>query len=204
MTTPLQNIGRRHGTDKSVHNFKGVTYLDVYTQHLPPRVKCMVELGVYKGASLRTWRDFFPTAEVWGVDIDPEVKQGDPKVITGSQADPATIAQVAPGKEFDFVVDDGSHLIHHLIGSFDLLWPRVRSGGLYVMEDLLMTYVGDMRCTKVEWPGQKHNTDGDEVFQNDRQVLNRWLIDKIAELDNGMGDIRSISFHHMMAFFHKV
>jgi len=207
MTTPLQQIGRHHGTDKSVHNFKGVTYLDVYTQHIPPLVKCMVELGVYKGASLRTWREFFPHAEVWGVDIDPEVKQGDPKVITGSQADPNTISQVAPDKEFDFVVDDGSHLVGHIIQSFELIWPRVRSGGLYVVEDLLMTYIEDMSSTHrdsvagISWPGQKYNHL--EECQNDRQRLNAWLLDKIAKLDNGDGDIRSISFHHMMAFFHK-
>ena len=118
MTTPLQAIGRRHGTDKSVHNFKGVTYLDVYTQHIPPLVKCMVELGVYKGASLRTWREFFPHAEVWGVDIDPEVKQGDPKVITGSQADPNTIAQVAPEAAAHFTAPLTSERIFGLLHGF--------------------------------------------------------------------------------------
>jgi hypothetical protein len=212
----LKAIGLRHGTDKAVHNFKGVTYLDVYAEYVPvhavdcaPTVDCMLEIGVYKGASLRTWREYFPkTTEVWGLDIDPSVAKGDPLIVTGSQTDPEAIAKVAPGKLFDLVVDDGSHLVQHIITSFELIWPRVAPGGLYVIEDLLMSYVEDMSSTHrdsvagVSWPGQKYNNP--EECRNERWRFNSWIMGKIGALDRQEGNIRSISFHSEIVFIRKV
>lgn len=39
------------------------------------------------------------------------------------------------GDEIDLVIDDASHLFHPSVASFDLLFPMLRPGGEYVIED---------------------------------------------------------------------
>jgi len=41
---------------------------------------------------------------------------------------------------FDVIVDDGGHTMKQQITSFTYLLPKVRSGGVYVIEDLLTSY----------------------------------------------------------------
>ena len=58
--------------------FKMDHYLDVYDRELGPwlgkRVN-FLEIGVYKGGSLRMWRDFFaPQSSLTFLDIDPACK----------------------------------------------------------------------------------------------------------------------------------
>jgi len=40
------------------------------------------------------------------------------------------------GGNFDVIVDDGGHFQHHILNSFTALWPQLKMGGLYFMEDL--------------------------------------------------------------------
>jgi hypothetical protein len=40
----------------------------------------------------------------------------------------------------DIVVDDGSHVAAHVLRSFEFLWPLLRPGGMYVIEDLCTSY----------------------------------------------------------------
>ncbi|MFE3638938.1 class I SAM-dependent methyltransferase [Streptomyces sp. NPDC059168] len=41
---------------------------------------------------------------------------------------------------FDIVIDDGSHLNEHVLTSFEALFPHLRPGGLYVVEDTQTAY----------------------------------------------------------------
>ena len=34
-----------------------------------------MEIGVYHGNSLKVWKDYFPNAEIYGIDIDPSCKK---------------------------------------------------------------------------------------------------------------------------------
>ena len=65
------------------------------------------------------------------------------KIHIGSQADPAAldewISQVTD--PIDLIIDDGSHIMEHLKTSFFHLFPKLRSGGIYVLEDLGTCYM---------------------------------------------------------------
>jgi hypothetical protein len=66
----LDELGRKFGTDKSsqAHN-----YLAVYEQFLAPyRANAdlgVLEIGVRDGPSVRVWQEYFPAAQIVGVDI---------------------------------------------------------------------------------------------------------------------------------------
>jgi hypothetical protein len=98
----------------------------------------IVELGVHSGGSLRLWRDAFPGATVIGFDARAPAK-GIPSgctMVQGSQEDPADVRQLlAHADAFDVVIDDCSHLAEPTRLAFDILFPHVRPGGFYVIED---------------------------------------------------------------------
>jgi len=68
----LQKIGNQYLTDKARHKYKNVTYLEIYEKffkHKRETVKNFVEISVVNGASLRMWKDYFPNANIYGIDI---------------------------------------------------------------------------------------------------------------------------------------
>lgn len=128
---------------------KWIHYLDIYDRHFSQYrntpVK-MLEIGVFKGGSLELWREYFgPDATIFGVDINPECAAfvtPPNQVRIGSQDDPEFLRSVV--REMgtpDIILDDGSHIARHMRASFDTLFPLLREGGLYLMEDLHTSYV---------------------------------------------------------------
>lgn len=132
----LDELAVRCGTDKSS---RGHGYMGAYQTYLEPyraRPSVLIEIGVGSGGSLRMWREWMPRARVYGIDIAPEVAARDAHVFIGDQADEGFLLGVlaATGAP-DVVIDDGGHMSSQMIASFRTLFPRLRAGGLYVVED---------------------------------------------------------------------
>lgn len=138
----LDVIGVLHGTDKSSAISCAWDYLRHYEQ-LFARWRDseinVIEIGIAGGASLATWAQFFERARIVGIDIEPGCQQfagGRVTVKIGSQDDATFLRAVATERPPTIVIDDGSHLAHHMAASFETLFPLLLPGGLYVMEDL--------------------------------------------------------------------
>ena len=140
----LNDIAKYYGTDKSdeVHN-----YCVKYEKYLPfnryDKIK-ILEIGILDGKSLKTWKEYFYNSEIVGIDITPECKKYEEKRIKveiGSQADFVFLNEVMReyGK-FDMILDDGSHMNEHVIYSFEHLFESLKSGGVYVVEDVHTSY----------------------------------------------------------------
>jgi hypothetical protein len=130
-----------YGSDKGATAHR---YAELYEQHLKPlrrEALRVLEIGVYRGASLQMWRDFFPHAEIFGVDIEPvTVSAKRIHVLQGDQADPALLARLRGLGPFDLIVDDGSHRGNDVLATFEGLFAAVRPGGFYVIEDMHTAY----------------------------------------------------------------
>jgi hypothetical protein len=130
------------GTDK-------LRYMEYYWWHLhhwAQQPVTLLEIGVFQGQSLKMWESLFPNGAIHALDINPEcVQYANPPrttVTIGSQADPAALEQWAASAAapIDLIVDDGSHIMEHLRISFLHLFPKLRPGGIYVLEDLGTCY----------------------------------------------------------------
>lgn len=42
--------------------------------------------------------------------------------------------------ELDIIIDDGSHINEHIIESFKILFPKLKDGGIYAVEDTQTSY----------------------------------------------------------------
>jgi hypothetical protein len=93
-----------------------------------------------KAPSLEMWRAYFPRAKIFGFDIDDfsKVKIDGCQIIRGDMSSREDLVRLIStvGDQFDLVIDDGSHISHHQQIALGLLFPHVRSGGLYIIEDL--------------------------------------------------------------------
>ena len=99
------------------------------------------------------WAEFFPNATIYGIDVNPLCKQYESeriKIFIGSQADGRFLDDCLRqiGREPDIVIDDGSHRPEHQIASFNALFPRLSTHGIYVVEDTGGA-VGDVRLRTV-------------------------------------------------------
>jgi cephalosporin hydroxylase len=123
-------------------------YFPVYERHLRrfvDRPILFLEIGVGEGGSLQMWKKFFgPHARLVGLDINSRCKEYEETQIDvriGDQSNPAFLDAVL--EEFgapDIVVDDGSHIMDHVVASFRALYPRVDRNGVYLVEDLHTAY----------------------------------------------------------------
>ena len=126
-------------------------YFDIYERHLARFVgksPVMVEIGVLGGGSLRMWKDFLGGgAKIIGIDINPDCKKYECpgiEIFIGSQDNSQIINQIFDKyQNIDIVLDDGSHLMHHMIKTFDLMYNRMNSKGLYIVEDTHTCYWED-------------------------------------------------------------
>ena len=120
----------------------------------------ILEIGIWHGASLNLWRQYFthPKTTIVGVDVLPECAKFDAPekgtyVRIGSQADAAFLRRVV--KEFgpfDLIIDDGSHHSSHIISSFNHLFTDgLNSSGIYFVEDLHANYWHPWRDSKMSF-----------------------------------------------------
>lgn len=126
-----------------IHN-----YCDFYQSFLEPirlSAKKVLEIGVWRGGSVKMWRDYFPNAEIVGFDLDlSEVKGELGERITLVQGDQTNREQLAAlGDDFDLIVDDGGHTMEQQQVTLAVMFPKLRPGGFYILEDLHTSFLPD-------------------------------------------------------------
>jgi predicted O-methyltransferase YrrM len=138
--TPLGRI-----FDGTENIFKLRHYLPIY-QAVLTRTERMLEVGVDRGGSLQMWREYMPNATIVGLDINPEAARYDDAerdihVRIGDQTDIRFLESVFDEfGSFDTVLDDGGHTPKQMIESFKYLFPRLKPGGVYLVEDVCANY----------------------------------------------------------------
>ncbi|SKB42354.1 class I SAM-dependent methyltransferase [Daejeonella lutea] len=105
----------------------------------------MLEIGISQGGSLDLWKNYFgDEINLYAIDINPLCKQfEDPKtkIFIGSQSDKQFLSDViAQLPDLDIVLDDGGHTMEQQIVSFEMLYPKVKEGGLFIVEDTHTSY----------------------------------------------------------------
>ncbi len=158
----LNALATLYQSDKARHLHDYTTH---YTTHFAARrrqVHRVLEIGIggfagprSGGASLRMWRDWFPRADIFGIDIErKEIDEPRIEALIGDQGDTASMRAIGESYgPFDIVIDDGSHVNSHVRCSFEALWDHVVPGGWYVIEDFATSYYEEMGGGQPGTPG---------------------------------------------------
>lgn len=184
---------------------KWTHYLKIYERYFNDYINSdvkMLEIGVSKGGSLDMWREYFgDKATIYGIDINPECKsfENAPNhVRIGSQDDPTFLKEVTDEMGSpDIILDDGSHVAKHQSASFKYLWPKLKYGGLYIIEDTQTSY----------WPGQfngghKRNGTAIEFCKDLVDDMHGWYHD-VASNSLPTDEIGFVHFYDSMIIIEK-
>lgn len=98
----------------------------------------LLECGIQFGLSARGWLEYFPKAQIFGVDCGDEHGITDPRFHfqKANQRDAAfwqRWKQSSP--RMHVIIDDAEHRADASKIMFDALWPHLLPGGVYAIED---------------------------------------------------------------------
>lgn len=149
---PLTRLAARYKSDKGVTVFPFHAYTREYHQLFRPFRRDAInflEIGLARRndrhslsvtcPSLNMWLDYFPHARVFGFDIDDfsGVDLPRTRILRGDQGNADDLRKLGDCcSELDVIIDDGSHASFHQHVTLKALFPFVKSGGLFVIEDL--------------------------------------------------------------------
>lgn len=146
MSSLLEDLAYQYGTDKSHDDHAYVNTYSMLFDSMRESVQNVTEVGLLYGKSLPVWHGYFPSATIWGLDIAPSrqaiamgAKLG-PRVRVlppCDSQDPATPGSLGlVPHSMDILIDDGDHRPEGMAKTLVALWPLVKPGGFYVMEDV--------------------------------------------------------------------
>jgi spermidine synthase len=142
----LTTLGVKYMTDKAYFHSFTEFYNDPFSKYQDKEVN-ILEIGIATGASLRMLSDFFPKANIYAIDINPNVTNlfyGDRiKTYLCNQIDFSTFDTLFKNIKFDIIIEDGSHLTSHQQKCLGHLFPYVNDGGIYICEDLHTSFRRD-------------------------------------------------------------
>lgn len=207
----LDKLAQIYKTDKFGKHFYTPHYQFHFSRFKYKKIK-MFEIGVgghdnplAGGPSLRMWKRYFPFAQIYAMDIFDKsfFQEKRVRIFQGSQVDKVFLENMLQETgELDIIVDDGSHVNEHVIESFKILFPKLKQGGIYVVEDTQTSYNegyfgGDNKNfnnLKTSMGFFKSLVDGlnSEEYRLDGYARNYY--DK---------NITSIHFYHSLIFIYK-
>lgn len=145
----LSKLAIKYGTDKwGKHHYTPV-YYDLFKDKRN-EVKKVLEIGPAEGAGMFMFRDFFPNATIYGLEIDEErVKklEGLDRIVVlpGNQFDlldlESSLSFFSDEGDLDLVIDDGSHKLEHQVFTCLTLMPMLSDKTIYIIEDVADTSI---------------------------------------------------------------
>lgn len=137
MKKTLDEIGLNYNSDKSstFHN-----YLSLYDKYLSQErfgKNEILEIGILNGDSLNILRDYFENSNIHGIDIEDKkhLISNRIHIYQGNQED-RKFLNMFDSDMFNLIIDDGSHKMSHQQISIGILFTKLKSGGIYIIEDL--------------------------------------------------------------------
>lgn len=145
ITNDLSDICDNYLTDKNYeHNYIRMIYSDLFLP-LQKDIKTFIEIGIGHGSSIEMWRDYFVNSKVVGVDLYLETaldyfstkKMDRIDLIKMDQSSPEELDKFSElYSNVDVILDDGSHKMYDQQITFAKLFKMLKSGGIYILEDL--------------------------------------------------------------------
>lgn len=223
-TDPLSELAFKYGTDKCPQ--LNHAYTPFYYELLKDKrqsIRKVLEMGIgngnhsrkyfphaVTGASLYMWRDFFPNAQIYGADNDPETMFTSERIETflcdeTKKEDILRLVQEI-GTDIDLFIDDGSHSSYDQQFLCKTLLPLLKKDVIYIIEDVrllgrLSRHLAQYDCQIPKLPPKPQPERGRDqimIVKPSSSQKNRINQDQIIQ---DLGDIRRIRKHYVWEAF---
>jgi hypothetical protein len=126
------------------------SYLDLYNSLLCSKketAKNILEVGIYRGGSIKLWHDYFQNAMIYGLDHDPidryitnEIKNKE-RIYLFTSIDAYNENYfnsnfLSKKIKFDFILDDGPHTLDSMKTFIKLYSQVMTDDGILIIEDV--------------------------------------------------------------------
>jgi hypothetical protein len=149
-----------------------VEQLDRFWSATAFRPRRMLEIGIWDGGSTAFWYEHLQPERLVAIDLqDLEDSPYFRRYVTANglearlltrwrtdQADRAAVREIVErdlGGELDLVIDDASHLYLPTRASFEVLFPLLPPGGLYIIEDWAWEHWPEFQDPGNIWAGEQ-------------------------------------------------
>jgi hypothetical protein len=150
----LCNLSVKYPTDKSayvgndLHRHAYMSIYDMLFMSLRYKKIKIAEGGILDNNSMKCWREYFPYAELHGFDYDDNLLQSAKNEnLTNTYyhkmdvSDTSSIINAfeSSGGNFDIIIDDMIHDVHHNYLFVNQAYKYLKPSGLFIIEDLSET-----------------------------------------------------------------
>lgn len=202
MTNKMLELGLKHSTDKVTHH-KYHEVFPIYIEKFYNQKGGIIEIGIepeWGRASLNMWLELFPNMHIYGIDI--KIPNESSERYTLLQCDQSNEVQL---DEFTnqikhkiyFINDDGSHIPEHQLLTFNKLFPLLEVGGVYIIEDIEVSYwndTGGIYGYKTQY-GKDNRRSIIEIFKKAINGVNAEFSRQTRGQVKHQKEIASICFH---------
>lgn len=140
----LKNLAIKNNSNKLRHDYE--TVYENYFKDLRNEEIKMLEIGIFQGGSAKAFRDYFAKGKIYCIDIidnSINILKNEERIypykVDQGNRDQLKKLMEEIGK-VDIILDDGSHCMDHMQISFGFLFPYVKKGGIYIIEDVHTSY----------------------------------------------------------------
>jgi len=132
----------------------------------------ILEIGIFKGASAKSWIEYFPNCHYFCIDIKirAEIKKllNHPR-ITYLELDSTkslTNEKIFENVKFDIIIDDGLHTPEGNKKTFENFFPYLKDSGRYYIEDFFPIHLmteDDFKTKSGQWVKQNNNWTSENI-----------------------------------------
>ena len=189
----LNEIFRKYSCDKDTHH-----YYEVYAKDFEPRRNDpinILEVGIHKGSSHSSWVDYFPNAQVYGIDIftwpdgstriTPEqisiLKHERVHWLKADSTLPiySDIKSAWGDVKFDFIIDDGLHTPEANTKTFENLIGFLKDDGIFYIEDVWPLDIMTENEWSHHWIKNRPERYNLELWNGFAKVINQYKVTNI-------------------------
>lgn len=153
----LSFLMEKYGSDKVRSGY--TTYYEMVFDDIRNQITTFLEIGVgtldasvpstfagnlryvpeyTPGGSIRAWKDYFPNAKIYGIDVADDCKIEEERLETFifSSLEKNQADQHFEDETIDIIIDDGLHTAIGQLATFRNFFSKVKAGGIYIIEDI--------------------------------------------------------------------
>ena len=137
----------------------------------------ILEIGIYKGAGISSWLDYFPNATIFGVDTFQRINWNSVAVLKNPRVqwaemntadNPEWVIRAANaleeiGDNYDIIFDDGSHDSEAQRLTFLNFFPKLSPEGYYFIEDVFPDNYDTRKLYEAVTPYKAHDLRTKEI-----------------------------------------
>lgn len=159
----ISEILAKFDTDKVNGHTYGGSYDEIFSKFDRQAPLEILEVGSQRGGSLLAWKEYFPNANVTGIDIIDVIRPDYRSAAINYLV--KDVKEYKTEKQFDIIIDDGSHFlsdVEYTVANF-----KLKAGGVMVIEDVQDPGVWIWNVRRLMQPGCRLETiDLREPYDN--------------------------------------